>query len=117
MARGALFLPALLLCCAVAWLSQDAAFVGGAALRGSEVSRVALNAEAAKKAKAPWVGPKKGSTVKILRPESYWFQQKGTVVNVNQKAEVKYPVTVKFDAVNYANVNTNGYALWEVEEV
>merc|ERR1712087_646756 len=70
-----------------------------------------------KKAKKPWVGPKKGSTVKILRPESYWFQMRGTVVNVNQKPEVKYPVTVKFDACNYANVNTNGYALWEVEEV
>ena len=32
---------------------------------------------------------------------------------MNQKPEVKYPVTVKFDSVNYANVNTNGYALWE----
>mmetsp|Transcript_111865 Transcript_111865/g.280232 ORF Transcript_111865/g.280232 Transcript_111865/m.280232 type:complete len:93 (+) Transcript_111865:73-351(+) len=31
--------------------------------------------------------------------------------------KVKYPVTVKFDLVNYANVNTNGFALWEVEEV
>ena len=31
-------------------------------------------------------------------------------------AQVKYPVTVKFDSVNYANVNTNGYALWEVIE-
>jgi photosystem I subunit 4 len=117
MARGALFLPALLFCGAI-WLLQDA-FVGGAALRGA--SRVALNAEGdeapAKKAKKAWVGPQKGATVKILRPESYWFQQQGTVVNVNQKAEVKYPVTVKFDAVNYANVNTNGYALWEVEEV
>eukprot|EP00445_Apocalathium_hangoei_P028599 CAMPEP_0203931396 /NCGR_PEP_ID=MMETSP0359-20131031/69988_1 /ASSEMBLY_ACC=CAM_ASM_000338 /TAXON_ID=268821 /ORGANISM="Scrippsiella Hangoei, Strain SHTV-5" /LENGTH=119 /DNA_ID=CAMNT_0050860725 /DNA_START=196 /DNA_END=556 /DNA_ORIENTATION=- len=41
----------------------------------------------------------------------------GHVVNVNQKPEVKYPVTVKFDLVNYANVNTNGFALWEVEEV
>ena len=86
------------------------------------------------------MGPKKGSWVKILRPESYWFQQRGQVVhlgffaqsfvgfsrhapvqscgwcqlrNVNQKPEVKYPVTVKFDSVNYANVNTNGYALWE----
>ncbi|OLQ13123.1 Photosystem I reaction center subunit IV [Symbiodinium microadriaticum] len=57
-----------------------------------------------------------GSWVKILRPESYWFQQRGQVVNVNQKPEVKYPVTVKFDSVNYANVNTNGYALWEVIE-
>merc|ERR1712060_606649 len=71
----------------------------------------------AKKAKKAWVGPKKGSTVKILRPESYWFQEKGTVVNVNQKPEVKYPVTVKFQMTNYANVNTNGFALWEVEEV
>lgn len=71
----------------------------------------------AKKAKKAWVGPKKGSKVKVLRPDSYWFQLKGTVVNVAQKPEVKYPVTVKFDSVNYANVNTNGYALWEVEEV
>jgi len=92
---------------------------------GAAASHVALRAEAAaaapkkaaKKAKKPWVGPKKGSTVKVLRPESYWFQERGTVVNVNQKPEVKYPVTVKFNAVNYANVNTNGFALWEVEEV
>lgn len=81
-------------------------------------SFTALRAEAApkKKEKAPWVGPKKGSWVKILRPESYWYQTRGQVVNVNQKAEVKYPVTVKFDRVNFSNVNTNGFALWEVIE-
>mmetsp|Transcript_72407 Transcript_72407/g.127949 ORF Transcript_72407/g.127949 Transcript_72407/m.127949 type:complete len:129 (+) Transcript_72407:55-441(+) len=101
----------------VALLVAGPSFVGHQA---SAPSRVALNAEAKvapkKKEKAPWIGPKKGSWVKILRPESYWFKEKGTVVNVNQKPEIKYPVTVKFTSVNYANVNTNGYALWEVEE-
>eukprot|EP00438_Fugacium_kawagutii_P031105 Skav231825 [mRNA] locus=scaffold136:82070:82450:- [translate_table: standard] len=92
-------------------------FVGARApsARGLDVQ---LRAEAApkKKEKAPWVGPKKGSWVRILRPESYWYQTRGQVVNVNQKPEVKYPVTVKFDRVNFSNVNTNGFALWEVIE-
>ncbi|CAK0890206.1 unnamed protein product [Prorocentrum cordatum] len=115
--------PVLLLaaaaCAVAACLRLSGAFAGAAAARSPQRVSVALAAEAkaAKKAKAAWVGPKKGATVKILRPESYWFQERGTVVNVNQKPEVKYPVTVKFDSVNYANVNTNGYALWEVEEV
>eukprot|EP00933_Yihiella_yeosuensis_P082736 TRINITY_DN96727_c0_g1_i1.p1 TRINITY_DN96727_c0_g1~~TRINITY_DN96727_c0_g1_i1.p1 ORF type:complete len:160 (-),score=30.72 TRINITY_DN96727_c0_g1_i1:232-639(-) len=103
------------------WFSSPS-FVGGVSRPSAVSSRVVLQAEGeaapapAKKAKAPWVGPKKGSWVKILRPESYWFQQRGQVVNVNQKPEVKYPVTVKFKFVNYANVNTNGFALWEVKE-
>eukprot|EP00929_Paragymnodinium_shiwhaense_P033278 TRINITY_DN182_c0_g7_i1.p3 TRINITY_DN182_c0_g7~~TRINITY_DN182_c0_g7_i1.p3 ORF type:complete len:126 (-),score=32.01 TRINITY_DN182_c0_g7_i1:96-473(-) len=125
MARRGLrmLLPSALLCALFCLLAAKSAFTSGMTARASS-TRVALRAEEAeakaappKKAKAPWVGPKKGSTVKILRPESYWFQERGTVVNVNQKPEVKYPVTVKFETVNYANVNTNGYALWEVEEV
>lgn len=94
-------------------------FVGARApgnARSLDVQRAAEAKAPKKKEKAPWVGPKKGSWVRILRPESYWYQTRGQVVNVNQKPEVKYPVTVKFDRVNFSNVNTNGFALWEVIE-
>eukprot|EP00971_Amphidinium_carterae_P302338 6007609-Amphidinium_carterae.1 len=57
--------------------------------RSSLVARQAEVKEAKKAAKKAWVGPKKGSQVRIMRPESYWFQQRGTVVNVNQKTNIK----------------------------
>mmetsp|Transcript_39554 Transcript_39554/g.88540 ORF Transcript_39554/g.88540 Transcript_39554/m.88540 type:complete len:140 (-) Transcript_39554:131-550(-) len=121
-------LPLLLLAsalCTLWWQLADVpsatfvapAGVDGPGVRSSLVARQAEVKEAKKAAKKAWVGPKKGSQVRIMRPESYWFQQRGTVVNVNQKTNIKYPVTVKFDFVNYANVNTNGFALWEVDEL
>ncbi|XP_057480787.1 photosystem I reaction center subunit IV A, chloroplastic-like [Actinidia eriantha] len=45
-------------------------------------------------AKPPPIGPKRGTKVKILRKESYWYK-----------------------GVNYANVSTNNYALDEIQEV
>ncbi|CAI0393902.1 unnamed protein product [Linum tenue] len=69
------------------------------------------------KVKPPPIGPKRGTKVKIMRRESYWFNGIGSVVAVDQDPKTRYPVVVRFDKVNYANVSTNNYALDEIEEV
>src|SRR4028118_2387508 len=58
----------------------------------------------------------RGSKVRILRKESYWFQDTGVVASVDQSG-IRYPVIVRFNNINYAGVNTNNFSVDEVLEI
>ena len=51
---------------------------------------------------------KKGDKVKILRKESYWYQDVGSVVKVDK--DINYPVLVRFGKQTYSGVNSNNFA-------
>ncbi len=60
---------------------------------------------------------KKGSQVKILRKESYWFNKVGIVVSVEKSEAIRYPVVVRFDSVNYSGTNTNNFSISELTDL
>ena len=55
----------------------------------------------------------RGSTVRVLRKESHWFNQTGTVATIDQSG-IRYSVVVRFENVNYSGTNTNNFALEEL---
>jgi photosystem I subunit 4 len=59
----------------------------------------------------------KGSKVRILRKESYWFNKIGTVVSVEKSSVIRYPVVIRFESVNYSGTNTNNFSLAELAEI
>lgn len=50
----------------------------------------------------------KGSKVKVLRKESYWYQDIGTVFKVEEN--IKYPIAVRFPRYSYNSVNINNFS-------
>ena len=59
----------------------------------------------------------KGSKVRILRKESYWFNKIGVVVSVEKSSVIRYPVVVRFESVNYSGTNTNNFSFTELAEL
>ena len=59
----------------------------------------------------------KGSKVRILRKESYWFNKVGIVISVEKSSFIRYPVVVRFDSVNYSGTNTNNFSVEELVDL
>nr|AYO28684.1 photosystem I subunit IV [Neotessella volvocina] len=57
---------------------------------------------------------KKGSKVRILRKESYWYNKIGTVISLEDSQIIRYPVVVRFPSVNYSGANTNNFSVIEL---
>ena len=60
--------------------------------------------------------------VRILRQESYWFNQIGEIVSIDKSPSMRYPVTVKFDKCDFkafsgvdGGANTSQFSVKELE--
>jgi len=59
---------------------------------------------------------KRGSNVKILKKESYWFQEIGKIASIDE-TDVLYGTTVRFEKVNYNGVSTSNFHITELFEI
>lgn len=59
----------------------------------------------------------KGTKVRILRKESYWFNKVGVVISVEKESVIRYPAVVRFESVNYSGTNTNNFSLSELVDL
>ena len=60
--------------------------------------------------------------VRILRQESYWFNQIGEIVSIDKSPAMRYPVTVKFEKCDFkafsgvdGGANTSQFSMKELE--
>ncbi len=60
--------------------------------------------------------------VRILRPESYWFNQVGEIVSIDKSPNMRYPVTVRFEKCDFkaysgidGGANTSMFEVKELE--
>lgn len=51
----------------------------------------------------------KNSKVKVLRKESYWYQDVGVIFRV-EKSDLRYPISVRFTKESYNGVNSNNFS-------
>jgi photosystem I subunit 4 len=75
---------------------------------------------------------KKGTKVRILRKESYWYNEVGIVAAIdkidkatfegkkdqfleNKTSSIVYPVLVRFDKVNYSGTFSGNFSYSEIE--
>ena len=59
----------------------------------------------------------KGSKVRILRKESYWFNKVGVVISIDKSRVIRYPAVIRFESVNYSGTNTNNFSLAELVDL
>lgn len=68
----------------------------------------------------------KGQKVRILRKESYWYNQIGVVAAIDKSKTkesgegdengsiIRYPILVRFDKVNYSGTNSSSFSAAEL---